>query len=246
VEGDTRLDPGTWNFLLPGPEKIGYVRITSFSERTAKELERALDTLTKQKMQGLIVDVRENPGGLLTVACEICDLFLKKGETIVTIRHRNGSDEKTASGNGPYTGIPMAVIVNNDSASASEIFAACMQDHHRAAIVGQRTHGKGTVQQIIDLEKDCGAIRLTIASYWRPSGHNIQRKHGAPESEEWGVQPDPGCKIVVDGEERVKLMLWRMRRDTQLSGDASNDADDYRAADIQLKKAIECVEKEIK
>ena len=245
VLGDSRDAKGAWNYFLPGADKIGYLRVTSFSTDTAAELERALRTLTEQQMKGLILDLRDNPGGLLPVACEICDLFLKEGDAIVSTRGRDGKIHEPpyqASGNGRYTDFPMALLVNGDSASASEIFAACMQDHHRAPIVGQRTHGKGTVQNIIDLEKDCGAIRLTTASYWRPSGKNIHRKHGASESDEWGVQPDPGCKVVVEGEDRLKLLLWRLHRDTRRIDAPPDVSDDYRSADRQLDKAIECLQ----
>jgi carboxyl-terminal processing protease len=134
----------------------------------------------------------------------------------------------------------MVVLVNQSSASASEIVAACLQDHHRAAIVGQRTFGKGTVQHVIDLEKDCGAIRLTTAGYWRPSGKNIHRKHGASESDQWGVMPDPDCQILVGGDDLTKLRLWRLRRDTQPEA-----FEDYRTADLQLNKAVECLQKMI-
>jgi carboxyl-terminal processing protease len=248
VLGDSRDSKGAWNYFLPGTDKIGYLRITSFSAETATELDRALKELIEQKMKGLILDLRDNPGGLLPVACEICDLFLKKEDLIVTIRGRDGKirEPYRATGDGRYTDFPLAIIVNNDSASASEIFAACMQDHHRALVVGQRTHGKGTVQNIIDLEKDCGALRLTTASYWRPSGKNIHRKHGATETEEWGVQPDPNCKVVVEGEDRMKLMLWRLHRDARRIDTPPDASDDYRSADKQLDKAIECLQKEIK
>jgi carboxyl-terminal processing protease len=245
VLGDTRDAQGAWNYFLPGTDKIAYVRITSFSVDTADELQRALQTLDEQKMKGLIVDLRDNPGGLLPSACEICDLFLKKGEVIVSTRGRDGKidDEYRASGNGPYSDVPLAVLVNSDSASASEIFAACMQDHRRAKIVGQRTHGKGTVQHLIDLEEGCGAIRLTTSSYWRPSGENIQRKRGAKDGDQWGVRPDPGCEVKVEGEDRMKLALWRMRRDTQRSETPAENAEDYRAVDRQLDKALECLQK---
>jgi carboxyl-terminal processing protease len=247
VLGDTPDGKGFWNYFLPGTDKIAYLRINSFSVDTAAELERALQTLTEQKMKGLILDLRDNPGGLLPSACEISNLFLKSGDMIVTTRGRDEEirHEYKALIQGPYTDIPMVVLVNGKSASASEIVAACLQDHHRAAIVGQRSYGKGTVQDIIELEKDCGAIRLTTAGYWRPSGKNIHRKHGASESDLWGVQPDPGCEVAVEGDELTKWHRWRMQRDDQHTESSSNAADDYRTADRQLDKAIECLQKAI-
>ncbi len=244
VLGDTPDGKGSWNYFLPGTDKIAYVRITGFSADTTAELERALQTLAERKMKGLILDLRDNPGGLLSSACEICDLFLKAGDVVVTTR---GRDEKIrheyrATVNGPYTNLPMAVLVNGKSASASEIVAACLQDNHRATIVGQRTFGKGTVQDVIDLEKDCGAIRLTTASYWRPSGKNINRRHSAAESDLWGVQPNPGCKVVVAGDDLMKWFQWRMQRDQRQTDAAASTADDYRTADRQLDKAVEVLQ----
>ena len=112
---------------------------------------------------------------------------------IVTTRHRDDRISQTydASGDAEFTDFPLAVLVNQNSASAAEIVAACLQDHHRAAIIGQRSFGKGTVQEIVDLESDCGAMKLTTASYWRPSGKNIHRPSKDAEQAQWGVSPDP-------------------------------------------------------
>jgi carboxyl-terminal processing protease len=243
VLGDSRDAKGVWNFFLPAVDKIGYLRITSFSEDTATELKSALETLSEEKMKGLILDLRDNPGGLLDIACPMCDLFLKKGDVIVTTRGRdkNIREKHEATGEGRYTDVPMVILINRDSASASEIFAACMQDHGRATIVGQRTHGKGTVQHVIPLEKDCGAIRMTTSSYWRPSGENINRRHGVSESEAWGVQPDAEGKLVLDIEQRKALALWRIHRDAREGDAPPDDAQALRAADLQLDKAIECL-----
>jgi carboxyl-terminal processing protease len=245
VLGDTRDAKGVWNYFLPGTDKIAYVRVISFSVDTAAELEQTLTSLAKENMKGLILDLRDNPGGLLPAACDICDLFLKKGDPIVSTR---GRDKKiieafNATGDGQFKEIPLVVLVNQNSASASEIVAACLQDCRRAAIVGQRSFGKGTVQQIIELEKDCGAIRLTTASYWRPSGANIHRKHDASENDQWGVQPDPECKMTVDGDDWKKLFEWRRKRDVQRTDDAPEIAEEYRTADRQLEKAVEVLQK---
>jgi len=107
----------------------------------------------------------------------------------------------------------MAVLVNQFSASASEIVAACLQDHHRAVIVGQRSFGKGTVQELIDLEPNQGVMKLTTSSYWRPSNKNIHRRKDAAAGDDWGVLPDPGCEVKVEGKELGKLARWRQQRD---------------------------------
>jgi carboxyl-terminal processing protease len=263
VRGDTRNPDGSWNFLLAGREHIGYVRITGFAEKTTDDLRQALDWLADHQMRGLILDVRDNPGGLLDTATEVCDLFLpavdksKKGtadndaKVIVTTRGREGQVLRRveASGNGPFTAFPMVVLVNQYSASASEIVAACLQDHHRAQIVGQRTWGKGTVQEVIDLGEHRGELKLTVASYWRPSGKNIHRRHDATPSDTWGVSPDKGCKVVVEGEDFKQLFRWRQQRDVFRGGEKPHAAPATKPdtfVDRQLAKAIACVEESLR
>ena len=153
VLGDTRNADGSWNYFLPGFDRIGYLRITSFGDDTAAELKREVQWLVDHDMQGLILDLRDDPGGLLPAAIGVCDLFISSG-VIVSTRGRDGGnlDAWQATGKGPFTKFPMVVLVNQYSASASEIVAACLQDQHRATIVGQRTYGKGTVQRVIELD----------------------------------------------------------------------------------------------
>jgi carboxyl-terminal processing protease len=244
VVGDTRNADGSWNFFLEGHDEIGYVRLNSFSEKTETELEQALNGLIERKMKGLILDLRNNPGGLLSSAVNICDMFITSG-VIVTTRDRNGEIETAyeASGTGKHTDFPIVILVNQFTASASEIVAACLQDHQRAVIVGQRSFGKGTVQEILDLEPGQGVLKLTMASYWRPSGKNIHRRLNATS---WGVSPDPACEVVVDGQDLAKLLRWRNQRDLYKPNGAPNaphaDPADPQI-DPQLAKALECVEK---
>ncbi len=143
---------GGWNFFLDGRQGIGYVRINTFGERTEEELRQAMKTLLDGGMKGLVLDVRNNPGGLLPSAMRICDLFIASG-VIVTIRGREGEIRESveAAAEGTLPDFPMAVLVNGLTASASEIVAACLQDHGRAIVVGERTFGKGTIQEIVDL-----------------------------------------------------------------------------------------------
>jgi carboxyl-terminal processing protease len=212
VRGDTRNADGSWNFSLPGHDRIGYVRILGFADDTTEELRQSLDWLAAHRMRGLVLDLRDNHGGLLESAIGVCDLFIASG-VIVSTHSRQDVKVTRASGRGPFTGFPMAVLVNHDSASASEIVAACLQDHHRAVIVGERSYGKGTVQEVCDLGDHRGELKLTVESYWRPSGKNIHRGHDAGPKETWGVQPDKGYKVVVEGEEAGQLWRWRQDRD---------------------------------
>ncbi|MDO4549628.1 MAG: S41 family peptidase [Planctomycetia bacterium] len=231
--------------------KIAYVRVTSFGEHTAEELKNTLLMLQKRGMEGLILDLRDNYGGLLDAANNVCDLFLEKGEIIVTTRGRNQQilKEVRASGRKVFDSrIPMAVLINGNSASASEIVAACLQDHSRegklnVVCVGVRSFGKGTVQELIALgplpddhrvvrenmegteefstqswegwhrlwkASPRAAIRITVASYWRPSGKNIHRfRRGeeiAGEDEDWGVLPDDGMEVDFPRTARGKVL----------------------------------------
>jgi len=242
VVGDTRNADGSWNFFLEGRDRIGYVRINSFVDKTVSDLQQALEWLQEHEMRGLVLDLRDDPGGLLSSAVDVCDLFIDSG-VIVTTRRRGGQISETyeAGGQGPFTDFPMAALVNHHTASAAEIVAACLQDHRRAAVAGQRSFGKGTVQEVMDLENGCGAMKLTTAGYWRPSGKNIHRLRNAGDKDEWGVRPDEGCQVVLDAEESAKWRLWRQQRDICKPNGAPKPAEPF--VDRQLMRAVEYVEK---
>ena len=156
VLGDTRKPDDTWNFFLPGHDRIGYVRITSFGDRTADEFEAALEPAARSPagLRGLVLDLRDNPGGLLDAAADVAGLFLDADDLLVTTRGRDGKELErwVVERAGRYRQLPLVVLVNHDSASAAEIVAAALADHHRAIIVGERTYGKGTVQSVIPIE----------------------------------------------------------------------------------------------
>ena len=157
---------------------IGYVSISRFSETTYDELVKSLDELKKQGMKNLIIDLRGNPGGYLNQAVEIANLFIDGGKKIVYTKGRRSEfdEEYDATKSAPFKNIPLIILVNNGSASASEIFAGAMQDWDRALIVGETTFGKGLVQRQFVLP-DNSALRLTIARYYTPSGRSIQRDY---------------------------------------------------------------------
>ncbi|MBQ3350828.1 MAG: PDZ domain-containing protein [Thermoguttaceae bacterium] len=204
VSGCSRNADDSWNYWIDVRNKIAYVRISSFSQKTTDELESVLKKLTDSDMRGLILDLRFNPGGSLGAAIEVCDMFVDEG-TIVSVKGRV-TDEKTwfASKGKTLTRVPMAVLINHYSASAAEIVSACLQDSKRAKIVGERSFGKGSVQNVIDM--DGGALKLTTSGYFRPSGHNIHREEGFTEEDEWGVTPDMIVKLNTYQNEQV---LWR-------------------------------------
>jgi carboxyl-terminal processing protease len=164
---------------------IGYIRITSFNEQTDVGLNNAMKNLKQQannKLIGVILDLRNNPGGLLDQAVAVSDAFLDRGEIVSTRGRRSDEAQRynARPGAKPASGLPVAVLINGGSASASEIVAGALQDHHRAILIGTRSFGKGSVQTIIPLAGH-GAMRLTTARYYTPSGRSIQAK---------GIDPD--------------------------------------------------------
>jgi carboxyl-terminal processing protease len=216
VLGDKRGDDDSWNFMLDDEKKIAYIRLTSFSRSTSSDLESALKKLKKEGMKGLVLDLRFNPGGLLKSAIDVADLFITDGR-IVSTKGRN-TDEKPVNARkaGTFEGFPMAILVNRYSASASEIVSACLQDHKRAIVVGERTWGKGSVQNVIELEEGHSALKLTTAAYMRPSGKNIHRFPDAKETDEWGVMPDKGFDLKLPDGELGDLVRTRRDRDLLL------------------------------
>jgi len=213
VLGDRYNADGSWNYMLDPRNKVGYIRLTHFSRRSAAELKHALQTLKKQGMKSLILDLRFNPGGLLSQAIAIADLFVESGR-IVSTKGKNTKERVwDASKSGTYTGFPMAVLINRYSASASEILSACLQDHNRAVVVGERSWGKGSVQNVIPIKGASSALKLTTASYHRPSGKNIHRFPGAKESDVWGVMPDEKFKVRFSLTEMQKYLDYRRDRD---------------------------------
>ncbi len=259
VLGDRRKadNPKEWDFMLDPASKIGYIRLTNFSKTAAKEMRDAIEELQRQGVRGLILDLRNNPGGLLKAAVEISDLFLTEGR-IVSTKGRNHKEEVyDAKPDGtlllPAQRYPMAVLINKYSASASEILSAALQDHKRAVIVGERSYGKGSVQNIIEMHEgnSPSALKLTTASYWRPSGKNIHRFPDSKDSDEWGVKPDDGFEVPMKDEERLEYMMHRSERDIFRSKPKPEDAPKKDAKDKKpfvdrvLEKAVEHLKKEI-
>lgn len=241
VLGDRRKGDDTWDYMFDSDKKIAYVRITSFSRDTPKELRTALRTLKEQGVRGLVLDLRFNPGGLLNAAVEISDLFISSGK-IVSTKGRNVEERVwEAHADGTYEGFPMVVLINRYSASASEILSACLQDHKRAIVVGERSWGKGSVQNVIDLEGGKSALKLTTASYWRPSGKNIHRFPDASESDEWGVSPDPNYEVKLDPSETRTMVDIRRRKDllswTRTAAEASSPSTEKKEPSDEEKKA---------
>ncbi len=255
VLGDVQRKDGSWNFMLPGKDHIGYIRITSFGDLTVGEFEAAMRWLMKRDCRGLIIDMRNNPGGLLEESEQIADLFLPAGAVIVTTRGRDARvrKETRATGDGPYQDLPVVVLVNGLSASASEILAACLQDHHRAKIVGERSFGKGTVQNLIPIEAGNSSLKLTIATYWRPSEKNIHRMSTSKETDDWGVRPDDRCEVKLDVQQATAWQESRRKRDGRVPPDGTSPEatspgtaiESLLEFDPQLRRAVEVMRQEL-
>ncbi len=218
-----RLDSVRLASLRPG--RIGYLQITQFSERTGKEFETALEGLEQQDLRALIIDLRNNPGGLLDAAIEVCDQFFDKDELIVYTQGRTpeSRDNHHAHGGHRRRTYPVAILVNGGTASAAEIVAGAMRDTKRAVIVGEKTFGKGSVQSVIELDNGEG-LRLTTARYYTPSGITIHEK---------GIAPHVELEVSPDDEARLRVQQAR----SDLSGSSEDDVTPI--TDLQLAAAEE-------
>ncbi|MEE9145134.1 MAG: S41 family peptidase [Candidatus Binatia bacterium] len=224
-------------------EGYGYVRLAQFQERSGQDLQTELEKLSSKKggIKGLVLDLRNNPGGLLTQAVRVTDLFLNSGLLIVYTEGRldNQKQKYIARKGGSWTEFPLVVLVNGGSASASEIVAGALQDHKRAVILGTKTFGKGSVQTILPLD-DHSALRLTTARYFTPKGRSIQAT---------GIIPDIVMENVPRQESRAKEKSRPKLREENLPGHLENqkdekekpaqEKDDKIKNDAQLLRALE-------
>jgi len=229
---------------VEGEGDIGYVRISSFSEQTQSGLERSIKAVNekmKGEVKGYILDLRNNPGGLLDQAISVSDTFLERGE-VVSTRGRNASESQryNSQGGDLTDGKPIVVLINGGSASASEIVAGALQDHKRATVLGTRSFGKGSVQTIIPLGSQ-GAIRLTTARYFTPSGESIQAK---------GIVPDIRIEQELPDDLKKSAAARKSRGEASLRGHLKNEGSEEasgssayvpqdKTKDLQLKAAID-------
>ena len=185
ILGDRRNEKGAWEFRLADEPRIAHVRIASFGDRTAIEFASILEQVLADGAAAVVLDLRDNAGGALDAAVAVCEMLLPADKLIVETRGRGEAlrQRYATSVDGRYLDLPIAVVVNQNSASAAEIVAACLQDHGRAIVAGERTYGKGTVQQLVPLESGRSLLKLTWASFWRPSGARIHRPAGTAEDD---------------------------------------------------------------
>jgi carboxyl-terminal processing protease len=224
IRVDTVKDAKLLPASMTGPDKIGYVRIESFAENTSDELDHALDTLERAGMQGLIIDLRNNPGGLLDSAVDVAGKFVPPNTVIVSTRGRapDQTQDFRARVGREHPDYPIVLLVNGYSASGAEIVAGALKDLHRAILVGERTFGKGSVQTVQPLGDGVG-LRLTMAKYYTPGKKTIH---------EVGVAPD--IEVPISDEEERRIILAEVKR--PLTPDEQAEA--AKAEDRQLERAV--------
>jgi carboxyl-terminal processing protease len=223
VKGARLLDPE-----LTGPFKIGYIRLVQFNEPTADELSKAIDELQKQGMQALVLDLRNNPGGLLNSAVDVCAQFLPPNTKVVSTQGRVASQQHDYSTSGvkkERPNFPMVVLINEGSASGAEIVAGALKDLHRAVLVGETTFGKGSVQNVMQLP-DGSAVRFTTAKYYTPSKQVIQ-----------GNGVTPNIRVGMTAEQERSLFALRNAGNMKPEDDKSI----IKARDPQMLRAIDAL-----
>jgi carboxyl-terminal processing protease len=237
VKGYKRLPGGAWDDMVDPVNKIAYLRLTSFTKTSPEELNQAYKTIEANGARGLILDLRGNPGGLLNAAAEICDKFLTSGTIVSTHADRADSPNPptiaTAHDDGDEVTMPLVVLVNQYSASASEITSGALKDDHRATIVGERTFGKGSVQMLFPMgdQQDC-YMKLTTAHYYLPSGRCIHREEN---SAVWGVDPDVTVEMTPD----QMLKVMQVRRDMDVLREANDSKEKLQETAKAVQGAID-------
>ncbi len=251
VRGDRRLPGGKWEWWLEGEPNIAYLRISHFGNRTDLEVTQLIEKLVaKQNPKGLVIDLRGNSGGMLQSGIAVCDLFLEDGLIVAVANdrvsgrtYRKQLQQKwDADPSQVLKGVPIAVLIDEFTASVAEIVAACLQDHKRATIVGSRSFGNASVQTITTLSSGPGAIRLTTNEYRRPSGASLNRSSTSRDSDAWGVRPDSNFAFSPTRKQLEDWITWRQDRDRVRSAQSNATFDPGallpRNADPVLGRAL--------
>jgi carboxyl-terminal processing protease len=239
VFGVARRDDNSWNYWLDAERKIAHVRLSNLVEATPDELSDILAALRSDGLRGLILDLRWCPGGALNGSLKTAELFLGDA-TIATVRYRNQPEEVFRSiAEGKYNDFPMVVLINSDSTGGAEMIAASLQDHHRAVLVGQRTHGKGNVQKLFSIGSL--GIKVTSGTLERPSGKPLHRFPDSKPDDPWGVQPDRGHEFRLSAEVSQMLRKWWDEQTMRPGSSTKRLPLDDPLADPQRNAALEAL-----
>ncbi len=237
VRGYTRdpNDPQVWDFLVDKELGIAYVRVNSFQDNTVSQMQNAIDQAIDQGAKGLILDLRFNPGGLLKTAVEVTRLFQSRDEKVVSTRGLRDEpwEPPPATVDGPYKDLPLILLVNEYSASASEIVAGALEDNARAVVLGQRTYGKFSVQKLMELGGSIAHLKLTTARYYLPLGRSLHHDEGA---ETWGVEPDVAVNLIPKEIYRVRQM--QTEREILAKAGKKKDALEQKESDPSADPAV--------
>jgi carboxyl-terminal processing protease len=234
--GVRRKADDSWDYLLSRAPNIGYVRLSAFTGNTAEELKKTVNDLVSAGMKGLILDLRFNTGGTVQNCQDVADLFIND-ETILVKRGRTGEEHRvTGAKEGSLLDFPMVCLVNTETASGSELVAACLQDNKRAVIMGERTTGAASIQTLLDF--DGGVVRYTTELFLSPSGRNLDRAHAGNKPDEWGVLPEKGYTLNLSRVRRGELREYLNAKEVipRKDGDTPPPVKDFE--DRQLSMAL--------
>jgi carboxyl-terminal processing protease len=255
LRGWTRQADGDWDYMIDPENKIGYVRLTAFTETTGEDLDKALKKLEKQGLQGLILDLRFNSGGYLQAAADVVDMFVSEGVIVKSSPRHGFATYEIAHRSGTHPNYPLVVLINGGSASASEIVAGALQDpkHQRAVLVGERSYGKGSVQVVTPFTGGNSQLKYTVAYYHLPSDQQVKNRYQMEKlgRKDWGIAPDVEVK-VASNELKDMLDLQRdndvLLRDGAPNGSAGSkkhSLDETVLRDPQLSMALIVVQSQL-
>ncbi len=206
--GWKRKDDDSWDWYIDPKKKIAYMHLNLFGAKSARDVKQAIEELDKDKFKGLILDLRFNPGGYLHSASSISDLFVDEG-VIVSVRPQNLKEKEVVlkgKSEGSYLNFPIVVLINGQSASASEIVAGCLQDYKRATIMGERSSGKASVTSTLHYDATGGLLTFSTSTFYPPSGRNMNKySTDGKDEDEWGVKPDKGHELKLEKPETLEL-----------------------------------------
>jgi len=227
---------GRWDYFVDPKARVGYIRLTQFTERSAEDMQEALRKVQEAGARCVVLDLRFNPGGLLRSATDVANEFLLNGRIVSTRGRRTRPTEVNADPKGLFLDGDLVVLVNEYSASAAEIVSGALKDWSRARVVGQRTYGKGSVQNVIPVRRDSALLKLTTAYYYLPKGRLLHRQNGAKE---WGVDPD--VEVLLTPRQTRRWLDIRRKTDIVQEVDPASLTEDLRRqydADTQLETAV--------
>lgn len=238
LSGTERDENDVWSYRVKDHNDIGYVRIRGFSEQTAADFRSVATRLYSEGIKGLVIDLRNCGGGLMSPTIEIADMFLTDG-VILEVRGRNADKKTYAAGQDEILGdVPIAILVNRYTASAAEILAGALKDRGRAIVIGERTFGKGTVQSLFQLNSG-GAIKLTTARFYLPGGSSLEKPTNPGEDDSWGVDPSEGYAVETSEEQLEAFSAYRSA--IEMFGRPDESAAAFQ--DVALAKAVKYVER---